>query len=298
MRKSRPDKETILLATDFSRPARQVVPYAVELAARLNLSLTILHVVKAPPGSEQWSPAARRSLGPLKTKALLELGRLIRIANERSVTADYRLLVGIPEDSILNAAEDPAVTLLALGTHGRTGWDRFRLGSVAEKILRTAPCPVLTVRASDAEKAPRLSLSRILVPTDFSAFSKAALEFAVVLAKQLRAKVVLLHVTEPSRSSRPAPIQIMDPVRRRTDRLFQRFISACRAAEIVSERIVLPGDPVKGILDQAKRIKADLIVMGTQGRRGVKLLALGSVAASVVRKGNCPVLVVKNPSTK
>lgn len=298
MRKHRPDKGTILLATDFSRPARQVVPYAVELAARLNLSLTFVHVVKAPPGSEQWSPAARRSLGPLKTRALLELGRLIRAASERKVKADYRLLVGIPEDSILKAAEDPAVILLAVGTHGRTGWDRFRLGSVAEKLLRTAPCPVLTVRASDAEKAPRLSLSCILVPTDFSAFSKAALEFAVGLAKQLRAKVVLLHVTEPSRASRPESIQIMDPVRRRTDRLFQKFISACRAAEIISERIVRPGDPVKGILDQVKRVKADLIVMGTQGRRGMKLLALGSVAASVVRKVSCPVLVVKIPSTK
>ena len=205
MRRPVRDKGTLLLATDFSGPARAVFPYALKLPSVLNLGLTILHVVKAPPGFEEWSPAARRSLDPLKTKALLELGRLARLANERGVTADYRLLVGIPEDSILNAAEDPAVTLLALGTHGRTGWDRFRLGSVAEKILRTAPCPVLTVRASDAEKAPRLSLSRILVPTDFSAFSKAALEFAVVLAKQLRAKVVLLHVTEPSRSSRPAP---------------------------------------------------------------------------------------------
>jgi nucleotide-binding universal stress UspA family protein len=87
MRKSGPSKGTILLATDFSRPARHIVPYAVQLASSLDLGLTILHVVKAPPGFEEWSPAARRSLEPLKTNALLALGRLIRLANEKGVTA-------------------------------------------------------------------------------------------------------------------------------------------------------------------------------------------------------------------
>ena len=164
--------------------------------------------------------------------------------------------------------------------------------------MRTAPCPVLAARASDGashEKVLGRGLSRILVPTDFSAFSEAALQFSVMLAKQLRANVALVHVI-PSNSSRPDSIHIMEPVRRRTDRLFEKSLSGCRAPELISGRILLSGDPVKGILKQATRVKADLIVMGTQGRRGVKRLALGSVAASVVRKGSCPVLVVKTRS--
>lgn len=293
-------KRTILLATDFSRPAGHMVPYAVQLASSLNLHLTILHVIKAPPGFEKWSSGARRSVAAQKTKALLELGRLIRFASERRVAADYKLLVGIPADSILKVADDPKIVLIAVGTQGRTGLNRLRLGSTAETLLRTAPCPVLVGRASDvspsAARVRRFGLPCILVPMDFSVFSKAALRFAVMLAQQLRAKVVLLHVAEPSGSSRSRSVEIMEPVRRRTDRLFQKCISACRAAEVVSERIVLRGDPVRGILEQAQHVKADLIVMGTQGRRGVKLLALGSVATSVVRKGSCPVLVVKTRS--
>jgi nucleotide-binding universal stress UspA family protein len=291
----------ILLATDFSRPARHILPYAVELAASLNLSLTVLHVVKAPPGSEEWSHAARRSLASQKTKALLALGRLVRFANEKGVTADYRLLVGIPEDSILKVAEDAKIKLIAVGTHGKTGWDRFRLGSVAEAIMRTAPCPVLTGRTSEvapsAEKALRVKISRILVATDFSVSSNAALQFAVWLAKQLGAKIVLLHVAEPSGTSRSESVRTKEPFRRELDRLIQKAISASRADQIVSERIVLPGHPVEVILNQARRANAGLIVMGTKGRRGLKLLMLGSGASSVVRKASCPVLVVKAQAT-
>jgi nucleotide-binding universal stress UspA family protein len=258
--------------------------------------------VKAPPASEEWSHTARRSLAALKTKALLELGRLIRFANERGVTADYRLVVGIPEDSIVKVAADGDINLIALGTHGRAGWDRFRLGSVAETIMRTASCPVLTGRAPKAapssQEALRFNVSRILVATDFSVSSIAALQFAVALAKQLKAKIMLLHVAEAPDSSRSTSVQMKEAFRRRTDRLFQKVISASRADPLVSESIVTPGKPVEVILDQAKRTNADLIVMGTHGRRGIKLLILGSVASSVVRKASCPVLVVKAQATK
>jgi nucleotide-binding universal stress UspA family protein len=294
------DKGTFLLATDFSGPARAVFPYALKLASVLNLGLTILHVVKAPPGFEEWSPAARRSLDPLKTKALLELGRLTRLAKQRGVTADYRLLVGIPEDSILKVAKDAQVDLIAMGTHGRTGWDRLRLGSVAETILRKAPCPVLTVRASIAAHSPvnplRLNLSRLLVAMDFSTSSEAALRSAVVLAKGLNAQVVLVHVSEPSGSSQLESVhtnESSESSRRRADQRFRKAISASRAEQVVSDRIMLQGKPIEVILDQAKRVKADLVVMGTHGRRGIKLLMLGSVAGSVVRRAGCPVLVVK-----
>ena len=148
MRSAAHPKRTILVATDFSKPGKLVVPYAFKLALALNLRLTILHVVKVPPGIEHWSPGARRSLQSLKTKALLELGRLIRLANENGLMADHKLLVGIPGDSILKVAHRSHIAFIVMGTHGKTGWDRLRLGSVAESTLRQAPCPVLTVRAS------------------------------------------------------------------------------------------------------------------------------------------------------
>ena len=290
-------RQTILVATDFSKPEKLVVRYALKLALVLNLRLTILHVVKAPPGFEQWSPAAHRSLQSLKTKALLELGRLVRLAHENSLMADYKLLVGIPEDSIVETVHNSNVAFVAMGTHGKTGWNRLRLGSVAESTLRQAPCPVLTIRASATHHTPvnprKLKVSRLLVATDFSASSKAALRTAVVLAKRLNARVVLVHATEPSGSSQSDPLRVVELSRKRSAQQLQNIISASRADEVITDKVVITGNPVEVILDQAKHQKADLIVVGTHGRRGMKRLVLGSVAEAVVRGAACPVFAVK-----
>ena len=290
-------RRTILVATDFSKPGKLVIPYAFKLALLLNLRLTILHVVKAPPGFEQWSPAAHRSLQSLKTKALLELGRVVRLANENGLMADHRLQVGIPQDSILEGAHSSDIALIAMGTHGKTGLDRFRLGSVAESILRQAPCPVLTVHASVTSRTSvnpsRMSLSRLLVATDFSVSSKAALRTAVVLAKRLNARVVLVHAAEPSGSLQSGPLRVDEFSRKRYARQLQRIISASRADEVSTDEVVITGNPVEVILGQAKHQKVDLIIVGTHGRRGMKRHMLGSVAEGVVRGAACPVLVVR-----
>lgn len=297
MRTAAHPRRTILVATDFSKPGKLVVPYAFKLALVLNLRLTILHVVKAPPGFDQWSPGARRSLHPLKTKALLELGKIVRLASENGLIADHKLLVGIPEDSILDVAHSPDVMLIAMGTHGKTGWDRLRLGSVSESALRQAPCPVLTIRASVTSHTSvnprRLSLSRLLVATDFSASSKAALSAAAVLARRLNARVALVHAAEPSGSLQADPLRVDELSRKRYAGRLQKMISASRADEAVTDKVVITGNPVEVILNQAKRRKADLIVVGTHGRRGMSRLILGSVAEAVVRRALCPVFVVK-----
>jgi nucleotide-binding universal stress UspA family protein len=286
---------TILLATDFSKPARRAVTYALKLAAVLKSRLILLHVIKAPPGFESWSPGARRSLEPLKTKALLALGRVARLAHENGVTAEHRLLVGIPVDSILKVAEGTRTDLIIMGTHGRTGWDRLQLGSTAEAVLRKAPCPALTVHASAVAGSPvnphRVKLNRILVAMDFSASSEAALRCGAMLAERLKGEAVLVHACEPSRRSRFG--QTTGAASHRADRRIQKAVSASWADQIVRDRIILPGNPVEVILDQAKSVRADLIVMGTHGRRGMSRLMLGSVAESVVRRAGCPVLTVK-----
>lgn len=297
MRTAAHPKRAILVATDFSKPGKLVVPYAFKLALALNLRLTILHVMKVPPGIEHWSPGARRSLQSLKTKALLDLGRIVRFANENGLMADHKLLMGIPQDTILEVAHSPDVALIAMGTHGKTGLDQLRLGSVAESTVRQAPCPVLTIGASVTSHTSinprRLSISRLLVATDFSAASKAALRTAVVLAKRLNARGVLVHAAEPSGSLQADPLRVDELSRRRYAGRLQKIISASRADEVITDKSVITGSPVEVILDQAKHEKADLIVVGTHGRRGMKRLMLGSVAEAMVRRAVCPVFTVK-----
>ena len=285
------------MATDFSKPAQRAYTYALNLASVFGSRLILLHVVKAAPGSETWSKAAHRYLQPLRTHALLELGRMASLAKDRGVKSRHKLLIGIPEDSILQIAEDTKADLIAMGTHGRTGWDRLQFGSVAAAILRQTSCPVLTVHAgivADFPTSPRrVKVGRILVAMDFSPSSKAALRSAVMLSKRFEAEVFLVHAHEPLGSSRPAHVHNKELSSQRADQQFKQAVSALQADQFVTDRIFVPGNPIEVILDQAKRVVADLIVMGTHGRRGLQRLVLGSVAESVVRRAGCPVLVVK-----
>jgi nucleotide-binding universal stress UspA family protein len=293
-------RRSILLATDFSKPARNAYSHAAALASLLRIRLILLHVVKAPPEFETWSPAARRKLGPMKTKALLELGRMARLAKDHGVKAEHRLVVGIPEDAILDIAEKTRANLIAIGTHGRTGFERLRLGSVAEEVLRKASSPVLTVHAASVADAPfrrqRPKLDTILVAMDFSVSSDAALRTAAVLAARVHAQISLLHVFDAWASVGQDDARVRKFKSHKVDQRAQRVLSTLRATPQAFNGIVVPGEAVKVILDQAKSMKADVIVIGTNGRRGLKRLVLGSVAEAVVRRARCPVLVVKAAS--
>jgi nucleotide-binding universal stress UspA family protein len=131
------------------------------------------------------------------------------------------------------------------------------------------------------------------VATDFSASSKAALRAAAVLAKRLTARAVLVHAAEPSDSFQSESLPVDERSRRRYAGRLQRIISASRADKIITDKVVITGNPVEVILDQAKHQKTDLLIVGTHGRRGMKRLMLGSVAEAVVRKAACPVFIVK-----
>jgi nucleotide-binding universal stress UspA family protein len=271
--------------------------YAVKLAELLRMRVVLLHTIKAFPGPDAWSRFVPRSQHQLRTKALLELGRMARVAQEHGVTVTHRLDVGIPEDSILNAVEENEAALLVMGTHGRTGWDRLQLGSSAEAMIRKAPCPVLTVHdiaVADGRVSPRrLKLNRFLVATDFSAASAAALRCATLLVRRFNADVVLVHALDSVKAPRHGGNRAGASSRQKADRRLHEVVAAAEADRYVVERTAASGNPVEVILAEARRVTADVIVMGTNGRRGMSRLALGSVAESVVRRAGCPVLVVK-----
>jgi nucleotide-binding universal stress UspA family protein len=134
----------------------------------------------------------------------------------------------------------------------------------------------------------------LLVATDFSAASEAALRFTAVLAGRLNATVVLVHALETEHSPRHGGNKTGAASSHRVDRRLEKAVAAVQAEHYIAERIAEAGDPVEVILSLAKRVSADFIVMGTNGRRGLPRMALGSVAEAVVRRAGCPVLVVKS----
>lgn len=273
---------SILLPTDFEQPARRAFAYGLSLAGAIRARVKILHVIMTPTDSLALSPDSRY-LNSLKTSALLQLGRLARLAMEAGVPAEPQLDFGAPDGCILEAAEKTHPRVMVMGTEGREGWDRLRLGSTAESVIRQAPCPVLAVHGGlggVVRRPIRVKLERWLWATDFSPSSEAARRTVSSLARLLNAKVCVVHVTV----KRPGGSQ------RRLNHLIQEF----RRRGIQAEGFCLSGAPIEAILNQAARWQADVIAVGTQGRRGLPRLVLGSVAEGVLRRAGCPVLVVKH----
>lgn len=274
----------IVLPTDFERPARRAFYYGLALAQALGTRVEILHVIKTATDASG-PPPDTPYLRSLRTSALLELGRLTRIAKEAGIQAEPRLDFGVPDDRILHHMAQPQAKCLVLGTEGRTGWDRLRLGSTALKVIRQATCPVLAVHgglAGDVVRhAARVRFDRILLATDFSRCAQEALGAVALLVRLTDAKVRVLHVTTTREGKRRG--------RRNLDQVIRRL----RGQGMDADGAWQSGDPVEMILEEAGRWEADLVATGTQGRRGLSRLMLGSVAEGILRRAGCPVLVVK-----
>jgi nucleotide-binding universal stress UspA family protein len=190
--------------------------------------------------------------------------------------------------------------LLVMGTHGRSGFDRLVLGSVTEKVLRKASCPVLTVprRAPDAVPAGPLLYKRILCGVDFSEASMAALSYALSLAQQADAWLGLVHVIDllPRRDDTSLPLSL-DQLAREIDtdarRRFSAAVSATAREACHVEEIVTVGHVRPTLLRLAAEQHAEVIVLGVQGRGTVDRLVFGSTVDHVVRHANCPVLTTR-----
>ncbi|MGZ9274843.1 MAG: universal stress protein [Nitrospira sp.] len=284
---SRPSSPCIVLPTDFQQPARRAFNYALKLASVYGVRLEIVHVIKTVSESSQVSPESR-SLNSLKTSALLELGRLTSMAKDAGINAQPRLLFGGPSDCILESAAACHAGLIVMGTHGHTGWDRLRLGSTAQAVVREASCPVLTLQEVVARDSFRhhakVSLDRLLVATDFSPCADAALRYVSGMAARLKAQVCIVHAADEGMAHKLGQRKL----RILTRELQQNGIAA--------ESMSAPGDPVEIILRLAAQWQADVIAAGTQGRRGLSRMLLGSVAETLLGRAGCPVLILRNGS--
>jgi nucleotide-binding universal stress UspA family protein/quercetin dioxygenase-like cupin family protein len=181
---------------------------------------------------------------------------------------------------------------------------RVLMGSVAEEVLREAVCPVLTVKppltlpaGGSPSQESALAIRTILHPTDLSAESDFAFSVACWLAEEYAARLILLHVIPPS----SLPLPGARPFNPLETAEFQETVKGQFAwpqpanQRLSVEHRVAEGDPPQEILDLAQQTRCDLIVMGTQGRSGLKRVLLGSVAEEVLRSAGCPVLTAKTP---
>ncbi len=148
-----------------------------------------------------------------------------------------------------------------------------------------------------------MAFERFLVPIDFSEYAERALDYAIDLAKQLGARLTLLHVVSAhimpelpltiDETTETVPEGYMRELEKRAQQGLEQYLKRAQDAGVTGDVVVVHGIPFQSIIDTAKDRNADLIVMGTHGRTGLKHVLLGSVAEKVVRFAPCPVLVTR-----
>ena len=148
------DIHHILAPTDFSDSSKKTLSDALELAQTFGATLSLLHVIEPPPYPiEGFVPPAMGAdlLGDLERQASAELAQVLSEAHGATIEVTRAVAMGSPAQKIVETAEAEHVDLIVMATHGRTGLSHLLIGSVAERVVRTAPCPVLTIRPPAAQ---------------------------------------------------------------------------------------------------------------------------------------------------
>lgn len=288
----------IVFATDFSEGADRIAVSVAQLATKLDAKVSLVHVVGLvlSPGAmvPGYDPGLVKQLVSDADAALDRLRREELVGVESRA---FSLVGGSPAASIVDFLAEHAADLCVVGTHGRTGMSRALIGSVAERVVRHAPCDVLALRLDPDQ--PTLSLRRMVCATDFSEHAERALMVAGGLARLSGSELRLLHVVKPERPFFDLDgAVVVDPAeitRRAWDEL-----SDLRSAKLADNPNVLTDtliddSPAVSIAAYAERHRAGLIVVGTEGRTGLRRAWIGSVAERVVRHASCAVLVVRPP---
>lgn len=293
----------VLVAIDFSPPAEAALTYGRALAEHHGATLHVLHVLEN-------SFLNATVVDPTRLEAAALRRMRERLTDRGRVTARATVdRSGAPADAIVTYARLHDIDLIVTGTHGRTGMAHVLMGSVAEQVVRTAPCPVLTVRQRErdfvrVEENTMILLNRILVATDFGEAADAALTYGRALARAFDATLHVLHVADNVYMRNLGGEAYVGPLpgalQRDVDAEARRRLHELTVDDDVSPLPTVPAlrtstAPALEIAAYATEHDIDLIVIGTHGRGAIGHLLMGSVAERVVRIAPCPVLTVRHP---
>jgi len=287
----------ILCPIDFSEFSLRAYRYALSIAEHYRSKVVAQHIV------ELWRYpsagfAASASLYDEFCQAVLENGKeklqeFVKNHTEGEIQPELVVHHGRAPDSILSFAEAQKADVIVMGTHGHRGYDRLMLGSVTERVMRTASCPVLAVcqpprdsTTTGKEQSQAHRLYRILYCTDFSENSDPALNYAMSAAEEYDAELTLLHVLEEV----SGPAKTEKAIAAATERL-ENLIPPEGRKSLKTRTAVRMGKPYRQIIQFAVEAQIDMVAMGVRGRGALDLAVFGSTTYRVLQLGPCPVLV-------
>jgi nucleotide-binding universal stress UspA family protein len=253
--------KNILYLTDFSQPSKTALPFAAKVARKYGAEIHALHVLGSRRhycSDPDLSAAFMASDEEIAQTELAKLdSALAGISHEVSIVRGTEIWPAAEK-----AIREYRVDLLVLGTHGRTGPLKHRLGSVAEELFRRSPVPVLTVGPNVYSSSHNdAGFRRVLFATDFEPESDAAAHFAVAIAQESKAQLILLHVLDTPRRGWGS---VVEPTI--AEIMHELYEMIPKGAELLcrSDALVKYGNPYKQIVETAKERCAELIVLGAR----------------------------------
>jgi nucleotide-binding universal stress UspA family protein len=279
--------KNILFATDFEVLANRALPFAVALANRFGAKLYAAHVIPQEAYAFAHPDAIERFLKEARDCAGYKLNQIIGPLQHQGRRCEVLLGEGVAAEVITEFVNAHSVDLIVVGTSNRAGLSKLILGSVAEQVIREAPCPVLTIGPRVVTEASA-GITSIVLATDFSPGSQRAADFAVSLAHEYQAHLTLVHVVEgilrdsPHLAIRVTEQRLLDLVPPEPELVYE------------PEVLVEMGPVAERIFGIATDLSADLIVMGARGIGAFAETAshFGSIVHKVVAHAKCPVLTV------
>jgi nucleotide-binding universal stress UspA family protein len=280
--------KNILFATDFSPAANAAAPFAIQIAQRYGAKLYGVHINPF----DDYTAAAPEAWASMAEAAEIQTKEHAQRLNEQLNGVEHEVVIGEGNiwEVMSNLIKQKEIDLIVLGTRGRTGLGKTLLGSVAEQILRQAPCPVLTVGPHvtlQPEKAVRMR--EILYATDLAADFPVAAPYAISLAQENQAHLALLCVIENQKTG-----ELVHPAELADSKLSKLRQLVPQEAELWCEPryLVEQGIPAEKILEAADRQQADLIVLGAQPAKWLATHLNAGTVHKVVSEAKCPVLTV------
>lgn len=295
---SRPKK--IIVATDFlDNPARAVY-YAAMLAHPRRSQITLLHVTSPfeyDPNHPERKPSSVKSLTRnIQKMAQEKLGSFKDVPKELAIHCE--MVRGFsPGEEILSHAAEGEYDLIVMRASGRAGVKQLLLGSISEKVIRRATCPVLVLPYRTEKRPKPPNIRKIVVPLDFSENSRRILDFIVPLARAFRASLEFLHVIDEyvpayQTDSPEAYIDSIPRLREKSHEALLKFVSGWLPARVKHEFHTRAGKVYREILTFARDTEADIIAMTTHGQGGIDHLLLGSITQKIIRTAETPVLTI------
>jgi nucleotide-binding universal stress UspA family protein len=291
----------ILCPIDFSAASRRALLHALGIAGQHESAITVLHVQSAFALAAQAEAGLYVNVMPSAQDALVDF--VAKTADDTHHEISMVSTTGDVVETIIDQAERESSDLIVMGTHGRSGVARVLLGSVTERVLREAPCPVMTIpaTATTAASGKEELIGAILCPSDFSRSCSKALKLALSIREQTNARLILLHVLQwPAFAGGMLPLSVVaeinadaDDWRREALATLERGLAEDPRSRRRHTAMVVPGRPPQTILRIAQEEHAGLIVMGVQSRGTIDRLLFGSTTREVIRAAQCPVLSIR-----